>query len=382
VDKKIKILYLLPTLAAGGTERQAAELVRHLDRARFEPCVAVIYGFDRVPVEIPLGGARLVSLRKPLGKLGNLVALLRLWRLIRRERPAIVQSFLRPADLYLRIAGTLAGHRRIVTSLRTRIAGFWTPAWQRLEGILWRRSARIVSNSRVAAREARDLLGVPENRLGVIPNGVDLERFQPGMDWQAPRAQLGFSPSDLIFGMVARYSPVKDHATLLTAVAQMRNSGYWPEFAKVLLVGGTTYPEARDKVDAQILEHGLEGIVFPRGVIEHVEEVYAAVDWLVLPSRFEGFPNSVLEAMACGKPVILSDAANAEGIVAEGETGFVFAAGDALGLMDCLRRAIATPAERRVAMGRAARSFVEGQFSTRLMARRFEELYEELLAQP
>lgn len=374
-----KILYLLPTLASGGTERQAAELVRHLDRTRFDPLVVVIYGLDRVPVEIPLGDVRLLSLRKPLGKLGNLVALCRLYRLIRRERPAILQSFLRPADLYARIAGSLAGHRRIVTSLRTRIRGFWSPAWERAERILWRRSVCIVSNSAAAAREARDVLGITAGRIRVIRNGVDLARFHPGLDWREPRAQFGLAPSDLVLGMVARYSPVKDHATLLTAVAQMRRSGYWPEYAKLLLVGGTTYPEAREAVERQICEFGLGDVVRPMGAMERVERAYAAMDWLILPSRFEGFPNSVLEAMACGKPVILSDAANAEEIVADGETGFVFPAGDALALVSCLQKAFAVPNERRVSMGRAARTLVEGSFSTGLMTRRFEQLYDELM---
>jgi glycosyltransferase involved in cell wall biosynthesis len=115
------------------------------------------------------------------------------------------------------------------------------------------------------------------------------------------------------------------------------------------------------------------------GVMEKVERAYAAMDWLILPSRHEGFPNSVLEAMACGKPVILSDAANAEEIVSDGETGFVFPAGDVLALVSCLQKAFATPAERRVAMGRATRTHVEGSFSTGLMTRRFENLYDELL---
>jgi glycosyltransferase involved in cell wall biosynthesis len=374
-----KILFLIPTLASGGTERQAAELVRRLDRERFEPIVAVVYGLDRVPVEIPLQDARLISLRKPLGKLGALVVVFRLWWLILRERPGVVQSYLRTADLYARIAAPLAGHHRIVTSLRTRIAGYYPRLWQGAERILWHASARIVSNSHSVAREAHDLLGIPSSRIEVIPNGVDLERFTPGLDWRAPRTDFGLSASDLVFGMVARYSPVKDHATLLTAVAQMKNSGSWPAFAKIILVGGTTYAGAREGVDEQIREQGLEEIVRPMGVIKNIERVYAALDWLVLPSRSEAFPNSVLEAMACGKPVILSDAADGEQIVAEGETGYVFPVGDVLALVACLQKAMALPPERRVAMGRAARSFVEGRYSTYLMTRKFESLYEELL---
>jgi glycosyltransferase involved in cell wall biosynthesis len=379
---RAKILYLLPTLASGGAERQAAELALHIDRDRFEPLVVVIYSFRDVPAEIEMKDVRVESLRKPLGKFGNLVALMRLWTLMRKERPAVAQSFLRPADLYLRIAAPLAGHRRIVTSLRTRISGFWSPPWQRLERVLWRLSTRIVSNSHAAAREAQEILGIPADRLHVIPNGVNLERFHPALDWRAPRVAYGLAPSDLVFGMVARYSPVKDHATLLEAVARLRAEGVWPDYARILLVGGTTYEESRRAVEERIQALGLNGIVQASGVAAEVTDVYAALDWLVLPSHFEGFPNSVLEAMACGKPVIASTAANAEGIVSEGETGYCFPAGNVEALADCLKRAICMPAEARVAMGRRARAVVAGRNSIGLMVRRFEALYDELMSRP
>jgi glycosyltransferase involved in cell wall biosynthesis len=376
------VLIFLPTLASGGAERQAAELALHLNRERFEPVVVVLYSFDDVPAEIDMGEIRVLSLRKPLGKLGNLVALFRLWKLIRRERPTIVQSFLRPADLYLRLAAPLAGHHLIITSLRTRIAGFWSLPWQRVEKMLWIFSTCIVSNSTRAAQEAEELIGIPALRLRVIPNGVDLDRFRPTLDWRTPRTKYGLAPSDLVFGMVARYSPVKDHATLLEAIARLRAEGEWPPFARVLLAGGTTYPESRQAVEDRVRELGLSDIVLPTGVAEDVTDVYAAIDWLILPSRFEGFPNSVLEAMACGKPVILSEAANAEGIIVEGETGYSFPTGDSRVLTECLRRALALSAESRVAMGWKARAMVEGRHSIGLMVRRFEALYEELLHRP
>jgi glycosyltransferase involved in cell wall biosynthesis len=374
-----KILLFLPTLASGGAERQAAELALHLDQERYDPLVVVLYSFQDVPLEIDMGPIRVVSLRKPLGKLGNLVALFRLWRLIREERPAIVQSFLRPADFYVRLLAPLIGRRPIITSLRTRIAGFWSAPWIFAEKALWRFSACIVSNSKCAAQEAQDLLGVPANRLLVIPNGVDLDRFRPALDWRAPRTAFGLAASDLVFGMVARYSPVKDHSTLLEAIARLRTEGGWPAFARVLLAGGTTYEESRLAVEDRIHALGLDGIVLPTGVAADVTDVYAAIDWLVLPSRFEGFPNSVLEALACGKPAIVSSAANAENVVQEEETGYVFPVGDSIALAHCLRRALALSADARVAMGNKARATVEGRNSIGLMVRRFESLYDELL---
>jgi glycosyltransferase involved in cell wall biosynthesis len=378
-SKPAKILYLLPSLAAGGTEQQAAQLIQGLNRARFLPLLVTIYSPDLVPIEIDIQDCRHESLAKPLGKLGNLVALRRLSVLIRAERPDILQSFLRPADLYSRMVGLLVGHPRVVTSLRTRIDGFWSPAWRWIERVLWRASTVIVSNSKAAAEEARKGLGVPEGRLRVIPNGVDLVRFHPDLASMDARGRIGLARWDPLIGMVARYSPVKDHETLLLALRLMRESGDWPAHGGALLVGGTTYQQTRDRIEARIRELGLLDQCEARGVSTDIVDVYHALDWLVLPSRHEGFPNTVLEAMACGRPVIVSSAANAEGIVEEGKTGFVFPAGNPEALANCLRRALTLPDATRRAMGREARAEVERHFSAAAMVNRFEALYEELL---
>ena len=376
---RTKILYLLPTLAAGGTERQAMELVRHLDRTKFEPIVVVIYDPATVPIEIPPGDDAVLSLRKPLGKLGNLVALVRLVRIIRDTRPDILQSYLRTADLYLRLAGVLAGHRRIITSLRTRIAGFWSPPWQWAERVLWRASRLIVSNSTAAAEEAETLLGIPRTRLRVIENGVDVNRFRPAPNVAAARGALGLNPATRLVGMVARYSPVKDHRTLLQALHTLRAQAQWPAEAKVLLVGGTTFPEARAEVEHALAELDLATVVEVRGVTPAIESVYHALDVLVLPSRYEGFPNTVLEAMACGVPAIVSTAANAAGVVTDGETGWVFPTGDVQTLARALEHALQLPAEERRRLAHLLRARVEEHYSLQRMVGRYEQLYAELM---
>jgi glycosyltransferase involved in cell wall biosynthesis len=376
---RTRILYLLPTLGAGGTERQAMELVRHIDRTRFDPIVVTLYAPETVPIEIPPGDDPVLSLRKPLGKLGNLVALVRLVRMIRESRADILQSYLRTADLYLRVAGVLAGHRRILTSLRTRIGGFWSTPWQWTERLLWRASRLIISNSPAAAEEAHALLGIPRSRLRVIENGVDVQRFKPVTDPAPARRSLGLRPGGQLVGMVARYSPVKDHRTLLHAIGKLRAQGRWPAQAKVLLVGGTTYAEARAEVERTVAEEDLGSVVEVRGVTPEVERVYHALDVLVLPSRYEGFPNTVLEAMACGVPAIVSSAANAAGVVAEGETGWVFPAGDAVALAQAVERALRlAPTARRGIAKRCRARAVEG-YALEVMVARYEQLYAEMM---
>ena len=377
--RRTRIMYLLPTLAAGGTERQAIELVRHLDRTKFDPIVVTIYDPATVPIEIPSGDDPVLSLRKPLGKLGNLVALARLVRIIREQRPDIVQSYLRTADLYLRLAGVLAGHRCIVTSLRTRIAGFWSRPWQWVERGLWRVSRVIVSNSPAAADEAQALLGIPPSRLRVIENGVDVQRFRPVADSAAARRSLGLGSAARVVGMIARYSPVKDHRTLLQAVHLLRKEGRWPARAILLLVGGTTFAEARAEVERLVLEWDLAPVVEVRGVTPAIESVYHALDVLVLPSKYEGFPNTVLEAMACGVPVIASEAANAAGVVLEGETGWIFPTGDALSLARRLESALTLAADTRQRFAARARARVEQCYSLEVMVDRYQQLYAELM---
>ena len=377
--RRTRILYLLPTLAAGGTERQAMELVRHLDRTKFEPIVVTIYDPATVPIEISPGDDPVLSLRKPLGKLGNLIALARLVGLIRARRPDILQSYLRTADLCLRLAGLLAPHPRMVTSLRTRIAGFWSRPWQWTERVLWRASRVIVSNSAAAAEEAEALLGIPRARLRVIENGVDIRRFRPPPDVKAAKRALGLSESARVVGMVARYSPVKDHRTLLQAVHMLRREGRWPAQAKLLLVGGTTFAEARAEVERLVREWDLAPVVEVRGVTPAIESVYHALDVLVLPSRYEGFPNTVLEAMACGVPAIVSEAANAVGVVLEGETGWVFPTGDARSLAQRLESTLTLAADTRQRLAHLARVRVEQHYSLRVMVDRYQQLYAELM---
>jgi glycosyltransferase involved in cell wall biosynthesis len=115
------------------------------------------------------------------------------------------------------------------------------------------------------------------------------------------------------------------------------------------------------------------------GPVAGIEEIYAAADWVILPSLWEGLPNAALEGHACERPLLLSHAANLDGIMADGETGFEFRTGAIEPLAQAIARALATPAEAAQAMGRAGRVRVLQRFSNEKVMNDLIALYHELL---
>ncbi len=378
VDQKTKTLYLIPTLASGGAERQLVELVDNLNRKRFEPIVCLVYSEQVVPREINPRDCKLINLEKPLGKWGNAVLLYRLRRTILEERPAIIHSYLNQANLYARLGALLSGHSCVVTSVRSHVKGFWKRFDRLAEQILWRISKVIVVNSDQVKSELITELGIPAGRIQVIHNGVNTHRFRPGRDREKARQALGRGGDGFLIGVVSRYSPEKGYDCLLDALVLLRDRQVLPPF-KVLCVGVETVPEILENVRRFIQEHKLGRICDMRGPYSRIEDVYAAMDVLVLPSRHEAFPNVVLEAFACGKSVIVSEAANAVGIVRPGVNGWVFPTNDAEALAECLEQAISLRREELDEMGKRGRATVVEKYAVKAMTRQIEAMYARVL---
>lgn len=375
---RIKIMYLIPTLASGGAERQLVELIDHLDRDRFDPIVCLVYSEQVVPREISPRDCKLINLEKPLGKWGNLVLLYRLRQVILSEKPAVIHSVLNLANLYARLGALLSGHSCVITSIRVRVKGFWKRFDKLVERVLWRGSRGIVVNSDQIKSEVVSELGVPAERVQIIYNGVDTYRFQPGLDRAKARQALGITFDGFLVGMVARYSLQKGYDCLLDALVLLRGRQSLPPF-KVLCVGAETVPETLADIRRFIHKHNLDDICEVREPHRRIEDVYTAIDILVLPSRHEGFPNVVLEAFACGKPVIVSEAANAVGIVSPGVNGWVFPTDDAKALAECLEQAISLPSEALDEMGKRGRATVVEKYSVKAMTRQIEAMYTSVL---
>jgi glycosyltransferase involved in cell wall biosynthesis len=209
--------------------------------------------------------------------------------------------------------------------------------------------------------------GFPAEKVYVIPNGVDVERFRPQGDAQRLKQQLGIQATAPVLGIVAALRPEKNHELFLRAAQQVL--GGRPE-ARFVIVGDG--PE-RGRLEQLAAELGISRSVHFLGTRPDVHQLLSILDVFVLTSHIEANPVSILEAMAAGKPVIATRVGSIPDSVGEGTTGFLVAPGDAFQLANRMISLIDNPAVAS-RMGQAGRDRVVQHWSLEAMVSGYEEL--------
>jgi glycosyltransferase involved in cell wall biosynthesis len=218
---------------------------------------------------------------------------------------------------------------------------------------------------------ARRLLAA--RRTEIIYNGVDLAHWQPlsERDRRFKRTELGFTADDFVIGMCAVFRPEKNHLQLVEAVAALRKQGI-P--ARALLIGDG---DLRPVIEARARALGVAHALVISGFQNDVRPFIAAADVAVLCSTsVETLSLAALEAMALGRPMVLSDIGGAAEMVAPGVNGYLFPAGDTAALIHKL--SLLADRSHRLPMGRSARERVETVFSEEEMINRYEQTLQQL----
>jgi glycosyltransferase involved in cell wall biosynthesis len=314
---------------------------------------------------------RLRSLPPRLADALNLpLAAGKLWGLIRRRRPDVVHLFLPAAYLLGGTCALLAGQSAMVMS-RRGLNGYQQkhPVLGWVERRLHRHVAVALANSRaVLAQLAEE--GVPRERLGLIYNGVDAHPFAGGPAASEARARLGIDPSALVLTTLANLIPYKGHGDLLAALAAVadRLPANW-----VLLCAGRD-DGAGAALRARARDLGLADHVRWLGLRDDVPDLLAASDLGILVSHEEGFSNSVLESMAAGLAMIVSDVGGNAEAVEDRVSGLVVPPRDPATLGAAILRLTNDPAGRQQ-MGTAARERVARAFDLDACVARYRCLY-------
>jgi glycosyltransferase involved in cell wall biosynthesis len=223
---------------------------------------------------------------------------------------------------------------------------------------------------------------VPEDKLQVIFNFVDLASFRPPSPRErvAARQKLGVAADDRVLILPGRISVQKHQLGLLAALRILARSGRLPEHARVLLAGRDLDRNYARVVRWLIGRWGLGKHVRLLGAVSDMVAAYHAADAVILPSLYEGMPNAAIEGQACGLPVLVSRAANADGLVLAQETGIEVPTADRAALAEGLARLFAASAAELAALGASARAHVSAMLDNERLLCSITALYDELLA--
>lgn len=370
--RPIKIAYLMDHYAHpyGGTERQALELIRRLDRRRFDPRVAVFRasnylkenGFE-CPVDV-LGILKMASAE-------SVTKLYRYGRALRRSGFALVHVFFNDASV---IGPPLMKWNGLRVVVSRRDMGFWYSTGNTLALKTNRLFVdRVVANSEAVKRSVRAREGYSDRKVAVIYNGYDracetTDRARPGV-----RETLGIERDGVIVGIVANLRAIKRIHDLIAAFAQLARtrSGLW-----LVIVGDG---DIRGGLEDLATSLNIRSRVVFAGRLADPLPVIQEFSVAVLCSESEGFSNAIIEYMHRAKPTVCTNVGGNPEMIRDGENGFLVPVGDVGQLAERIGRLVGDPvlAER---LGRNAQIDASEKYSMGKMVQAHMDLYEGIVA--
>jgi len=374
-----RILYLITSSGVGGSELALWQLLRRLDRSRFEPTVVSLKPPGEIAARIRTLGIEVLSpgIGDETGAFAALELFLvarRLPRLLGGRRFDIVHSLLFRAHLLGRLAARRLGARAVVNSYRSgnEAGSGWllrADRWTR------RRVTRFHLQSSGLAAALQQRLGVGPGRCVVIPNGIDLAAADAALaiGREAARGRMGIFPADLAVACIGRFHAEKGVVHLVGAFHALLQAH---PSARLLLAGDGP---SRRSLETTVEALRLEPFVRFLGSAASPWPLLSGTDIFALPSLVEGMPNALLEAMAAGLPAVATAVGAVPEMVIDGREALVVPPGDTGALARALAELAASPARRRE-MGALARRRVEEAYRIEATVAQTERLYDELLA--
>jgi glycosyltransferase involved in cell wall biosynthesis len=360
----LRVMFVITSMPVGGAETLLVELVRRLDRERFSPELCCLKYFDR------LGDLLAREIPAFTGLLAHKYDFAVLWRLVSlmrgRRVDAVVTVGAGDKMFWGRLAAWLAGVPVICSALHcTGLPDYVQWPNRLLEPI----TDAFIAVARRHGQHLTEHEGCPAQKVRVIANGVDLEKFHPGWPNRWLQQQLGLAAENPVACIVAALRPEKNHPLFLRAAALVHRE--LPQ-ARFLIVGDGT---ERDRLESLAAELSISEVVRFLGTRPDVPEILSLVDVLVLTSHMEANPISILEAMAAEKPVVATRVGSVEETVVDGRTGYLVAPGEAGEMAERLV-GLLKDRQRAAAMGRAGREQVIARWSID----RTVEGYQDLIA--
>lgn len=372
--ERIRILYLIDemhALSAGGTERQVLQMIQLSAQAGLEPTLCVLRGtqwLTEAQAGCRIRHGNLGRIFSPSG----LAELLRLLSWMRHERFHVVQTFFVEGNVLGPILARLA-RVPVVLGSRRNLNYWMSPRFQKFQRFANLLVTELVANSQAVKDMVVATEKMSPNRVRVLYNGVDTTTFDADPVARAhTRMQLHVRDKDVLVGTVANFTAVKGIEEFVRAAALVVEK--CPQ-AHFYLIGDGPM---RGPLEAMIEELRLHGHFRVLGSQNNVVPYLNALDVAVLPSRSEGFSNSLLEYMAVGLACVATDVGGAREALGEG-AGILVPPGDPTALAHAILELVQDGA-RRSALAAEAYRRVRRLFSLPRTQTRLLEYYTQLLA--
>lgn len=374
--KKVRIVHLITSLEIGGAELVLYRLVTGMNSDIFQNIVVGMTPMGSVGTQLASEGIAVYSLNMARGQ-PTFRGFKQLMELLRTQKPDVIQTWLYHADLLGSVAGYFTRTAPVVWNVRS--ADMDMQKYRRLSAIVVRMCAflsrlpdAVVVNSRVG-RNFHERIGYRPRRWVLIPNGVDIQKFQPDISARVSvRTELGLSETSILIGLLARWDPMKDHASFFHAAAQL--AAQTPD-VHFLLAGQEIVP-SNPELNAFLDAYSLHGRVSLLGKRLDVSSLMSALDIATSSSLSEGFPNTVVEAMACAIPCVVTSAGDSAEIV--GESGIVVPTKNPDALALAWQALVALDRQQRSVLGAQARQRIVERYSLPTMIEAYENLYLEM----
>lgn len=376
-----RLLWLVDSLGVGGAEALSVPFARTLDRSKHELTVAAIHGAEGLNAErLREAGVEVVDLKAK--NLRDLAAIRRLFALLREKKIDLIHAHLTYSAIWSALATRLIGVPSVVSlhvsveatrSLRpsARHRFLTTVRDGLMKNVANRWSSRVVMVS-AALRDAYVESGLHRDKVRVVHNGIEVERFRHPRDETRARLDAEFSiePGSPLVAMVSVLRPGKGVEVLIDAIARVPDATF-------LIIGDGPM---REEWTARAASHGVAGRIRWAGFRSDVDRILAGCDLFVHPSLDDAFPTVLLEAMAAGLPVVASRVGGIPEIVTPGATGELVPPGDPERLAATISRLLAD----RALLAEMSQNASAGadRFSTRAWVARLIDVYDDVTNAP
>lgn len=358
----MNVLHIISTLEIGGVELQLLEVLKRLDRSRFNSIVCCLNRGGALTDDFLKLGIEVIVLRRRFRFDPLLIK--QIIRVVKEKRIDIVHTYMFTANSWGTLSSRIAGVPVIINSVRD--IEVWKKRHHRFIDRMLFPSVDVIITNSDATRDFMINNGrLDREKFVTVYNGIDVSKFTPctsGLDNESPT-----------IGTVARLDEPKKGLIFLIGAMEIIIREM-PHCQLVIAGDGPSRGDLEEIVRVRGLKENVKFLGFRRDI----PKLLAGMDVFVLPSLWEGLGNAVLEAMAMGKPVVAANVGGIPEVVINEKTGFLVSAGNSAALADAIIKLLKSP-EIRAEIGKAGRNRVEENFRIEKTVEKLQSIYNELI---